>query len=86
MVYTIGRIILLFFNIFNLSQKNILYFLALIYNFFIFTRQNKKVVLIYILLILINQKLACPNGGTGRRTRLKIVRETMWVRVPLWAP
>ena len=31
-----------------------------------------------------NQK--CPNGGTGRRTRLKIVRETMWVRVPLWAP
>ena len=28
----------------------------------------------------------CPNGGTGRRTRLKIVRETMWVRVPLWAP
>ena len=28
----------------------------------------------------------CPNGGIGRRTRLKIVRETMWVRVPLWAP
>ena len=28
----------------------------------------------------------CPSGGTGRRTRLKIVRETMWVRVPPWAP
>ena len=32
------------------------------------------------------EKQKCPNGGTGRRTRLKIVRETMWVRVPLWAP
>ena len=41
-------------------------------------RQNLKNMLIYIRI--------CPNGGTGRRTRLKIVRETMWVRVPLWAP
>ena len=27
-----------------------------------------------------------PSGGIGRRTRLKIVRETMRVRVPPWAP
>ena len=27
-----------------------------------------------------------PSGGTGRRIRLKIVRETMWVRFPPWAP
>ncbi len=27
-----------------------------------------------------------PSGGIGRRTRLKIVRETMRVQVPPWAP
>ena len=31
-------------------------------------------------------KIKCPSGGIGRRTRLKIVRETMRVRVPPWAP
>ena len=28
----------------------------------------------------------CRCGGTGRRIRLKIVRETMWVRVPPSVP
>lgn len=27
-----------------------------------------------------------PGGGIGRRSGLKIRRETVWVRVPPWAP
>ena len=30
--------------------------------------------------------MKCRCGGTGRRIRLKIVRETMWVRVPPSVP
>jgi hypothetical protein len=29
---------------------------------------------------------SCPGGGIGRRTGLKIRRETVRVRVPPWAP
>lgn len=30
--------------------------------------------------------ITCPGGGIGRRTGLKIRRETVRVRVPPWAP
>ena len=33
-----------------------------------------------------HHSVICPSGGIGRRTRLKIVRETMWVQIPPSAP
>ena len=38
------------------------------------------------MLIYISIYHICRCGGIGRRTRLKIVRETMWVRVPPSVP
>ena len=47
-------------------------------------RHLKRIMLIYMSSLDII--FICRCGGIGRRTGLKIQRETMWVRVPPSAP